>query len=139
MQVLITRNNPSKYFPPSVPPTLVQGKKYPYNRIEDVICHMKELAKNHIILLEKYDASYIKKNPGIVFTLQGSEDYMYLWNPIDFCVSTYVIKNVFPQSPWTICTNNKNEYIKTLSPDDHYIIVDESLNYAKEIMLKKDK
>ena len=131
MKVLITRNNPSKYFPSSVPPTLVQGKDYPYNRMNDVIRHMEELAHGNVILLKDYTDNYIKSNPNKVFTIQGGEDYMYTWNPVDCCVSTYVIKNIFPQVAWLICSDKNGEYIKELSPDDDYEIIDQTLNYAK--------
>lgn len=131
MQIMLLRNNPSEYFPASIPPTLSQGKDYPYNRTGDIIRHMKDLAKGNIILIQDYEQNYVKNNPGIVFTLQGSDDYMYLWNPVDHKVSTYVLQNIYPQSPWTILSDKHGEYVKVLSVSDKYEIIDEQLNYAK--------
>lgn len=47
MKVVLAINSPEPYFPPQVPPRLCYGKKYPYNRMDEIVEYIETEGKKH--------------------------------------------------------------------------------------------
>ena len=68
MKVVLAINSPEPYFPPQVPPRLCYGKKYPYNRMDEIVEYIETEGKKHRYKTKEITTEFLKSIPRIRFT-----------------------------------------------------------------------
>ena len=133
MKVVLAINSPEPYFPPQVPPRLCYGKKYPYNRMDEIVEYIETEGKKHRYKTKEITTEFLKSIPeNQIYSLFGSEDFYYCRKPCEKISCLYRVCEVNTNTPWTIIKDGKGERIEYLSKMDEYVVLDEELNYVEK-------
>lgn len=123
------------YFPPNIPPRLIQGKSYPANRMGTIVNMIKEEGyKNVIPFCKLHSNTFGRETQGKIYTLSDSKNYFYTYNPKTRKSNIYKLETINSSRPWTIIYDTKHgEHIHYFEVSENYIIIDKELNYGKFI------
>ena len=131
MKIVLAINSSEPYFPPQVPPRLCYGKKYPYNRMNEVVEYIETEGKKY--KTKDISTEFLKNIPeNQIYSLFGSEDFYYCRRPYEKISCLYRVIDVNTNTPWTIIQDGKGERIEYLNKMDEYVVMDEELNYVEK-------
>ena len=132
IKVMLINNNPSKYFPAFLPPTLTQRGTKPYNRMGKLLDIIeREGVKNCLYLYESNKWDKIKASKDIIYTVSGFKGSYFYNNPVDDTITELKFVSFYPDKDWEIVEEwEGREFVRYYGTDEDYSLIDETLLYA---------